>query len=78
MRELHRQAFVFFTKGDNVSNLNKVMAYVVENESTNRLKIVTVLREGEAFPQELITDIPFPLPDFRARWRPADYLEGNR
>jgi amino acid transporter len=57
LRELHRQEFVFFTKGDNVSNLNKVMAYVVENESTNRLKIVTVLREGEVFPQELITDI---------------------
>jgi len=57
LRELHQQEFVFFTKGDNVSNLNKVMAYVVENEATNRLKIVTVLREGETFPQELITDI---------------------
>jgi hypothetical protein len=57
LRELHRQEFVFFTKGDNVSNLNKVMAYVVENEFTNRLKIVTLLREGEQFPQELLTDI---------------------
>ena len=57
LRELHRQEFVFFTKGDNVSNLNKVMAYVVENEFTNRLKIVTLLKEGEQFPQELLTDI---------------------
>lgn len=57
LRELHQQEFVFFTKGDNVSNLNKVMAYVVENESTNRLKIVTLLRAGETFSPELLTDI---------------------
>ena len=56
-RELAKQEFVFFTKGDNVSNLNKVMAYVVDNEFTNRLKIVTMLREGEQFPDELLTDI---------------------
>ncbi|SET79325.1 APC family permease [Hymenobacter actinosclerus] len=56
-RELHQQEFVFFTKGDNVSNLNKVMAYVVENEFTNRLKIVTLLREGETYSPELLKDI---------------------
>ncbi|UOQ72375.1 hypothetical protein [Hymenobacter cellulosilyticus] len=57
LKELHKQEFVFFTKGDNVSNLNKVMAYVVENEFTNRLKIVTLLKPGESYPQELLTDI---------------------
>ncbi|WP_182888535.1 hypothetical protein [Hymenobacter rubripertinctus] len=57
MRELHQQEFVFFTKGDNVANLNKVMAYVVENEFTNRLKIVTLLREGETYSPELMKDI---------------------
>jgi amino acid transporter len=57
LRELGQQEFVFFTKGDNVSNLNKVMAYVVENEFTNRLKIVTLLRDGEKLPDELLTDI---------------------
>ena len=56
-RTLHQQEFVFFTKGDNVSNLNKVMAYVVENEFTNRLKIVTLLREGETYSQDLVNDI---------------------
>ncbi len=56
-RELHQQEFVFFTKGDNVANLNKVMAYVVENEFTNRLKIVTLLREGETYSQDLVNDI---------------------
>ncbi|GAB3243738.1 hypothetical protein GCM10027346_40810 [Hymenobacter seoulensis] len=57
LRELAKQEFVFFTKGDNVSNLNKVMAYVVENEFTNRLKIVTLLREGEKYPEDLLNDI---------------------
>ena len=57
LRELAKQEFVFFTKGDNVSNLNKVMTYVVENEFTNRLKIVTLLQPGEKYPEELLNDI---------------------
>lgn len=57
LRELNQQEFVFFTKGDNVSNLNKVMAYVVENEFTTRLKIVTLLRPGEQVSPELLTDV---------------------
>jgi len=57
LKQLAQQEFVFFTKGDNVVNLNKVMAYVVENEFTNRLKIVTLLKEGEKFPEELLNDI---------------------
>ena len=40
-----------------MANLNKVMAYVVENEFTNRLKIVTLLREGETYSQDLVNDI---------------------
>jgi amino acid transporter len=57
LRDLTEQEFVFFTKGDNVVNLNKVMAYVVENEFTNRLKIVTLLKEGEKYPEDLLTDL---------------------
>ncbi|MBF9223969.1 APC family permease [Hymenobacter ruricola] len=57
LRELAQQEFVFFTKGDNVANLNKVMTYVVENEFTNRLKIVTLLKPGEQYPDELLNDI---------------------
>jgi amino acid transporter len=57
LHDLQQQEFVFFTKGDNVVNLNKVMAYVVENEFTNRLKIVTLLKPGEIYPPRLRTDI---------------------
>jgi amino acid transporter len=57
LRELAKQEFVFFAKGDNVVNLNKVMAYVVENEFTNRLKIVTLLNPGQKYPEDLLNDI---------------------
>lgn len=53
------QEFVFFTKGDNLSNLNKVMLYVKDNEHTRKIKIVTVLREGEKCTENLMTDIEF-------------------
>jgi amino acid transporter len=42
LSELIEQEFVYFTKGDNISVLNKVMMYVLENEITRKLKIVTV------------------------------------
>ena len=57
LNELNEQEFVFFTKGDNVANLNKVMTYVQENEFTSRLKIVTLLRDGETVSEELLTDL---------------------
>jgi len=42
------QEFVFFTKGDNVAILNKVMQYVQNNETTKKLKIVNIKKEGES------------------------------
>jgi hypothetical protein len=39
---INGQEFVFFTKGDDVAQLNKVMLYVSENENTNRLRIVNI------------------------------------
>ncbi|TXF79566.1 APC family permease [Chryseobacterium sp.] len=45
--KIHSQEFVFFTKRDDVSILNKVMQYVEENETTKKLKIVNVMKPGE-------------------------------
>ena len=42
------QEFVFFTKGDNVAILNKVMQYVQNNETTKRLKIVNVKNDNSS------------------------------
>ena len=34
IHEINGQAFVFFTKGDNLSNLNKVILYILKNKQT--------------------------------------------
>jgi len=43
LKKLNDQEFVYFTKADDISVLNKVMIYVQENEITKKLRIVTVL-----------------------------------
>ncbi len=55
--EINAQEFVFFTNEDNVATLNKVMLYISRNEHTRKLKIVTVLEEGEKVPDQLAQDI---------------------
>jgi amino acid transporter len=50
------QEFVFFTKGDDVAILNKVMQYVQDNETTKRLKIVNV-KKSEGSNDFLIKDL---------------------
>src|SRR5215217_3913828 len=44
--KLNAQELVFFTRGDNVAILNRVMIYVEENEATKRLKIVHIANSG--------------------------------
>lgn len=47
LKKLYEQDFVFFSKGDDIATLNKVMMYLHENEVTNKMKIVTVLHEAQ-------------------------------
>ena len=54
--KIKSQEFVFFTKGDDVAILNKVMQYVQNNENTRKLKIVNIKREGESN-ESLIVDL---------------------
>lgn len=56
MRKLNRQPFVYFTKGDNISILNKVIQYVQDNEITQKLKIVTVLQKEEKLNRTFVRD----------------------
>lgn len=46
-KKINEQEFVFFTKGDDVAILNKVMQYVEANETTKKLRIVNVKKEHE-------------------------------
>jgi len=59
IEEINNQEFVFFTKGDNIATLNNVMLYIKRNEHTQKLKIVTVLKEGENPPKNLALEIDF-------------------
>jgi len=57
---IQSQEFVFFTRGDNLSNLNKVLLYIKANEHTQKIKIVTVNRDGDdEVGEKLDKDIEF-------------------
>jgi amino acid transporter len=55
--EINAQQIVFFTRGDNIANLNKVMLYVKNNEHTNRIKVVHVVRDNSEVPPNLKEDL---------------------
>ncbi len=57
IKDINSQEFVFFTHQDDVETLNKVMLYITKNEHTQKLKVVTVLKEGEKVPGSLETDL---------------------
>ncbi len=57
--EINSQQIVFFTRGDNAAMLHEAMQYVRNNEHTNRMKVVTVVREGEEAPPGLEVDLEF-------------------
>lgn len=56
---INEQEFVFFTKGDNIASLNKVMLYISKNEHTKKIKIVIVLEKGQRQPENLKLEIGF-------------------
>jgi hypothetical protein len=65
LRKINSLELVFFTKGDNVAILNRVMIYVEENETTKRLKIVHVreskLTNNEALRKDIeVLDRAYP------------------
>jgi len=57
IRKINLQEFVFFTRGDNVSGINKVLQYISANEDTRRIKIVHVIGKEEKLPDSLVYDI---------------------
>lgn len=57
LAEISGKEFVFFTAGDNVETLNKVMIYIGKNEPTRKIKIVMVLEEDEKLPENLERDL---------------------
>lgn len=56
LNKLHEQDFIFFSKGDDIATLNKVMIYLQENEITRKIRIVTVLSKHQAAPEKFMSD----------------------
>ena len=57
--EINSQQVVFFTRGDNTSNLNRAMLYVQNNEDTNSIKVVIVVKDKAEVPAHLEEDLKF-------------------
>lgn len=57
--EINAQQIVFFTRGDNLANLNSALLYVQQNEHTNRIKVVNVVRDESETPPNLKRDLDF-------------------
>jgi len=55
--EINKQQFVYFTKGDNISMLNKVMLYIKKNEHTKKIKIVLVKNANNTIPPNFESEI---------------------
>ncbi|WNM19174.1 APC family permease [Flavobacterium capsici] len=56
INRLTQQEFVYFSKGDNISQLNKAILYVEENEITKKLKIVTIVDENKQVSEDFMSD----------------------
>jgi amino acid transporter len=56
---INSQEFVFFTKGDNIATLNKVMLYITKNEHTKKIKIVLAVKDEKEVPKNLPMEIDF-------------------
>lgn len=54
---INSQEFVYFSKNDDVATLNKVMLYIMNNENTKKLKIVTAFKKGEQASAQYIADL---------------------
>ena len=59
IEEINSHRVVFFTRGDNIANLNEAMLYVRHNEHTNLIKIVTVTNNESTVSENLKQDLQF-------------------
>jgi amino acid transporter len=57
--EIRAQQIVFFTRGDNLENLNRVMIYVQMNEHSDRAKFVHVAKDPSDVPPNLAAHLRF-------------------
>jgi amino acid transporter len=54
---INGQKVIYFTKGDDLANLNQAALYVLENEDTNNLMVVNVYEREKDIPNELAKEL---------------------
>lgn len=59
LEKIRAQQLVFFTRGDHLRNLNRVMLYIRENEHTGRVKFVHVYDDEKNIPPQLDGHLKF-------------------
>lgn len=59
LNQINSLEVVFFTRGDNLANLNQAMLYVRANEQTNRVKVVTIVNNKDEVPEKLKSDLAY-------------------
>jgi amino acid transporter len=59
VEQINAQQVVFFTRGDNIANLNQVMLYVRRNEHTRQIKMVHVTEDPDIIPPGLEEELRF-------------------
>ena len=57
IQEINSRQVVFFTRGDNLANLNEAALYVLSNELTERLLVVHVYENQADVPESLAADL---------------------
>ncbi len=57
--DIRSQRIVFFTRGDHLPNLNKVIQYIQDNEHSDRVKFVTLYQDEADIPPKLAEHIRF-------------------
>ena len=56
---INSQEFVFFTKGDSIEILNKVVLYIVKNEHAKKIKFVIAVSDKLKTPENFSVEIDF-------------------
>jgi len=59
IQQIQSQQMVFFTRGEHLSNLNRVIQYIEMNEHTSRVKLVHVTDDPSKVPEKLKLDVAF-------------------
>ncbi|MBM4321706.1 MAG: APC family permease, partial [Deltaproteobacteria bacterium] len=57
IEDINSQSIIFFTRGDDVANLNRAMLYIRSNELSKRVRVVHLFQDKDNVPERLKPDL---------------------